>query len=422
MANPIGQKKLAVTNAEIIGTCVDSPINLESATNGQWLCCDGRDILRGSYPELAKYFPIPIFTSTARTLNAAPVLNAIAADSTNFLCPGAAGTSPLQASADGITWSTSATWTAATSPAAIINAGTRYVMAGAGGDLAQPYVSTIDQTAANAVAKANWTATTGGTTPTTNNIQGLAYSPTANAGAGRTVLVRNGSLSTAAGLFYMNDGATAWNACSGGSTASHFAVCWTGQKFIVTDATTGNRIKTSNDGATWVDQYIPFKNGGTASVASDGNGTVVMYTTSVLLGMNTTGVGVLVSKDHGATWRFISWTTNDKWSSNGTIQYVNGMFSCSQSTMQTLLSVDGISWFNEQVSNRGKAWEGAGAGDLSVWAYKAGVYCGISTTTTALTATGDNSKFRLPMVATMTGSVPLNQLAVGLTYIKARSN
>ena len=293
-------------------------------------------------------------------------------------------------------------------------------MAGSGGDLVAPYVSNINQ--ANGSGKGNWSATTGGATTTLT--QGLAYGSTANAGAGRTVLCVNGSLATASGLFYMNDGATAWNACSGGSTADRKCIVWTGQKFIVFLATaTNNLYQSSSDGITFADAYLPEFVSAFYFAASDGNGTVVA---SVKLNIDgTAGVGMcfLVSKDHGATWRqIIPGVGMTNIATTGTGSFINGKFMFPASgTNQTFISSDGIGWQLEPIGMRGVA---VNTITTNVFAYKAGTYCGIGTSTVALTATEDMSKFRinslLPIIQSAAGYVPPS--AFMNSYIKVRSN
>lgn len=411
MPSAFAQKKLRVYDAQPVGAVVQSPINLETATNGQWIALDGRDVIRNAYPELSPYFPAGVFTGTNRSLNGAPVVTAIAADTTNFLAANPAGTTPIQASSNGVSWVTDggATWAAATSPASIIVAGTRYVMAGSGGDLTQPYVSNTGQTAANQCVKANWTVTSGGATPITTLIQGLAYGSTANAGSGRTVLCRDPSLATASGLFYMDDGATAWNACSGGSTATRAGICWTGQKFFVLTSTQNAQI--SSDGATFSDTQVPYAYG--TRIASDGNGTIVIT-------LNTANCGaVLVSKDHGASWRksFLPTEVPVPTDSFARLNYVNNKFIYTTNSGNAFMSSDGLSWVVEPYENRA-AFTGNNRRSI---AYKAGVYVGIETGANATSWTEDLSKFRVIAAVRTATDLMLNG-AISNTYIKARSN
>ena len=380
--------------------------------NGKWIALDGRDCNRSDYPELSPYFPVGVFTSTARTLAGAPAYATIAADDTNYLATGVAGTATLQASADGVTWTASSTWGASTSWASIIRAGTRWVIAGSGGDATAPYVQNVNATAANTVPKANWTATTGGTTTTLT--QGLAYSPS----LGRTVLCKNGSLATASGLFYLNDASTTWNACSGGSTMDRKGVCWTGQAFVtISNASDSNIIQTSSDGMTFSDAYINQK-GNAVSITSDGNGTVVVYVTAAGLS-NSKGYGFIVSKDHGSTWCFVDAITSDLYYPVPVIWYVNGKF-IAAGTGVTLMSSDGLTWINEPVAMRGKLFVTMGIGGQ---AYKNGVYCFVEAgNTAAITAVESNAKFHLPMNNNLIYSgVGMYVIPSVKMFIKARS-
>lgn len=404
-----------------IGEVVQSPINLETRTKGQWIALDGRDCNRSQFPEIQSMFPAGVFTSTARTLAGVPANAVITADNTNFIAPNVAGAAAVQVSADGISWSTGSSWAASTAISSLIIAGTRFVAASSAG-MTTPAVINTNQSAAITAAWGNWTATTGGTTTTLT--QGLAYGSTANAGAGRTVLCVNGSLATASGLFYMNDGATAWNACSGGSTADRKCVVWTGQKFIVFLATaTQNLYQVSTDGATFADAYLPEFVSALYSAISDGNGTVVASVKLNIDGTGGIGMCFLVSKDHGATWRQIMpgvGMTNI--APTGTGSFINGKFVFpAYGTNQTFISSDGIGWQLEPIGMRGIAVNSV---TTTVFAYKAGTYCGIGTATAALTATEDMSKFRinslLPISQSIVGFVPPSEFMN--TYIKVRSN
>ena len=432
MVTPMGQKKLRVYDGTPVGQVIQSPINLETMTNGQWIALDGRDCIRSQYPELSPYFPAGVFTSTARTISDAPVSPTCASDTTNFLMgTSGGGTSALQASPDGISWYSSGTWGASTAVYSLVTAGSRFVIAGSAGDLTQPYVSTTNQVAATQVTKAAWTVTTGGTTPTTALKNGLAYGSTANAGAGRTVLCRDSSLTTAAGLFYMNDGATAWNAASGGSTCTRVGVCWTGQRFVA--ITNSSLYQTSSDGATWSDNYMPYMMAPTGSVymASDGNGTIVIAGVT-LDGAGTPGnyntFGLLVSKDHGLSWRSVTMQGDGGWygivgSLIGFVSFLNGKFLVTQNAKPygTWISSDGQNWQWEPVGLRGVLMTTVGLGV----GYKAGVYNFFNVANTgSFTSVEDMSKFRIPS-ARIAGpsAVPAAiSHSYSQTYIKARSN
>lgn len=222
----------------------------------------------------------------------------------------------------------------------------------------------------------------------------------------------------------MNDGATAWNACSGGSTADRKCVVWTGQKFIVFLATaTQNLYQVSTDGATFADAYLPEFVSALYSAISDGNGTVVASVKLNIDGTGGIGMCFLVSKDHGATWRQIMpgvGMTNI--APTGTGSFINGKFVFpAYGTNQTFISSDGIGWQLEPIGMRGIAVNSV---TTTVFAYKAGTYCGIGTATAALTATEDMSKFRinslLPISQSIVGFVPPSEFMN--TYIKVRSN
>jgi len=377
-----------------IGWTVQSPVNLEALTannpkgKGRWMAMDGRDVNRSDVDaDFAAQFASGVFTSTARTLNATPHLSTIATDATNFLCPGAAGTSALQASPDGITWSTSATWGASTNAKSIIKAGTRFVMAGSAGDLSAPYVSAIDQTAADQVAKANWTATTNGVTTAIQ--RGLAYSPQ----LAMTLLVTGAS---GTGARTLADAATAWTSITM-TTMTPIGCCWTGAKFMVVNAANSNLINTSTDGVTWTAQYLPiYWSTGTSSVysvASDGAGTVVL-----LMGSNIHYV--IVSKNHGATWRVVTLPigVDSSGTAEAQVNWVNGRFVLSRmnsiisSSFATLHSSTGLSWSEEPPRLRGLGLTQFS----STFGFKSGVWISIHTSTAALTATEDMSRFKLP--------------------------
>ncbi len=373
-----------------IGSVIQSPINLEAMTNGQWIALDGRDCNRSDYPLLSPYFPAGVFTSTVRTLDKAPQTVNIAASATHLVVPSVANTNEpcLQYSTDGASWITQASWQAtAANVTSVIYAGSRFVAVCSA--TVMPRVFT-DPSAA-------LTATTG-SVATTSSLHGLAYGPTANGGAGRTVCVKDGALATASAIFYMNDGSTAWSAASGGSSCNRVAVCWTGQKFIaVVSAGTDAQVmvQTSSDGAAWSDQFLPFQASGVSnSIASDGNGTVVIPIVIKIDG-NTVG-GVITSKDHGATWRFIKGPQDGYWLRPDRVFYLNGKFigitSGSAYPLQTFSS-DGIGWTVDAMFLRGMG--NVSYYGISALAIKGGVYYGVGTQNTGYSATEDMSKFKL---------------------------
>lgn len=483
MASAFAQKKLRVYDAQPVGAVCQSPVNLESMTQGQWIALDGRDCIRSQFPEIQSMFPAGVFTSTARTLSDAPAATSIDAGTCNgvgfFLASGSVGVSALIAAQNGTTdWAhaSSTAWAASTQWNSVIyNKGTsQFIVAGSGGDAAAPYIIGTNAGAVDPgkLASKNFaTITTGGTTTTLT--QGLAYAPfivsvtagsfvsgaryritsigstdftligaasntvgveftatgvgagTGTALTGRTVLCRDTSLATASGLFYMNDGATVWNACSGGSTADRRGVCWTGKYFIATTATVG-LIQVSSDGVTWVDQNTIMTSTTPSAPVSDGNGTVVINQPSTY--------AFYVSKDHGATWRVILapagaqmnlingpvYESTILW--GGSISYVNAKFiiPSGSAVKGSLISSDGLAWFTEPIQARGSLLQLGGV----AYAYKAGTYCGIKAgTTSALTATEDMSKFKIPYTGRGGAAADGNIAASNdMTYIKVRSN
>lgn len=409
MANPMVQKKLEVIDSREVGEI----IQCVAAPSDKWLPLRGQLVSRSKYPKLYDLYKIGRFTTTLRTLNAVPVAYSITADSTNFLVPGAAGTSPLQASPTGASWSTSATWTAATSPASLIKSGTRFVMAGSGGDLTAPYVSAIDQTAANQVAKANWTATTGGFTTTLSC--GLAYSPS----LGVTVGVPNGA---GTAIYTLADGATAWTAQTA-TSANKFAVCWTGRKFIAAVSGLTNLIQTSTEGMTWVDAYLPISYNTTdaGGMVSDGAGTVVIYTTSQEVGYGLMSeVGCVVSKDHGETWMFVSYLMSEAGGDATKISFAGGKFFATHNGTHSIVSADALAWINCGIQEANMLRNATNT--FTVAAYKSGVWLGVSAAnTSAYTFTEDTSLFTLPTDTTQKYTdVGYVHFRIGSLFIKAK--
>lgn len=407
-----------------IGTVIQSPINLETLTKGKWIALDGRDCNRSDYPELSPYFPAGVFTSTVRTLNTTPYAATICADSVNFLANGDNSGIPFQASPDGITWTPASGWAPGDVPCCLAKIGSRFVITGIGTDLGIPWVINTGVSAATLAAKANWTQCTGGVAFTGALSPAVAYSPS----LGRTVFCKGSSLATASALFYMNDsgGGITITACSGGSTTTRQGVCWTGQKFIVlTTVSVGNNIiQVSSDGATFSDQYLPGVFASSYSIASNGNGTVVIAVVERVEGSVAYFDGFLVSKDHGATWRRVPYASAGTfYGSILSVQYVNGKFiGLTQPTFGqgSLISNDGLNWLFEPTGSRGIGNIHAAAVE-----YKEGTYAFItSATTTAYTSTEDMSKFRLSAVVPETGAATLAfsaGLAMLPTYMKARS-
>ena len=405
MTSAFAQKKLRVYDAQPVGAVCQSPINLETMTQGQWIALDGRDCIRNAYPEVQAMFPTGTFTTTSRTLGATSVASTITADSVNFVCPGAAGTQPIQASPDGANWTVApATWTAATQLNCVEFCGTRLYAVGTGGDFATGFWAiTAGLTATATVTKANWTQITGGST--TSLTTSITYSPT----YGLTTIIPSGAGTT---IYTIADGATTAVARTT-TSADKKCVCWTGKNVLCfLNISNNNWFHTSGDGgATWTDAYANVLFGGTGaqSCASDGNGTVVVLP----LATNTNRLAL--SKDHGATWRYIYLPTEVvvQTTGQGLVKYLNGRFVMYQSNGWAFSS-DGANWTYEPIGLRGVSVMVPG---IAI-AYKTGTWCGVLTTATGNTAVEDFSKFRLPYRISSTTVVPSDYPY----YIKVRSS
>jgi hypothetical protein len=217
----------------------------------------------------------------------------------------------------------------------------------------------------------------------------------------------------------MNDGATVWNACSGGSTATRTGVVWTGQKFVALN--TAGTIQTSTDGITWADQTVNIATvGTTGALASNGNGVIVACGASS---------NAYVSTNHGLTWRVVmlpadierngQMGANEAWSFP---KYANGKFFIfpNAANVNMLVSTDGLAWVPEPIKLRGSA---VAVGANMGIAYKSGTYCILtSATTSAQTATEDMSKFAIPLtVYPSSNTFTSNVSASWPSFIKARS-
>jgi len=418
MSAPFDAKPLSIIDPMPLGFVVTSPVNLETLTKnnppgkGKWWALDGSNRNRSDCDAaFAAMFPIGVTTTTARTLAAAPVASGIIADSSGFCAIAAAGTSPLQTSSTGASWSyTGSAFAASTSPQQIIAAGARYIMCGTAGDFGNETMQST-ATAVNLADKAVWTSNTGIGYPQDKRV---AYSPQL---ALSVAILYNYSVNAA---FSMADATTAWTTRSP-ATATRLGVVWTGKRFIVTTTTVG-LIQTSTDGTTWSDVYHPnLGNNASAQIASDGAGTVVIT-------YNNTSVDWLhVSKDHGTTWgrALVPPETNVSLLSGAAVistpnrvEFVNNKFvvTTNNTSYAPIFSADGKSWFIEPIAARGIP-----SITFNSLAFKAGVYCGLtSAATAAFTATENTSMFRLPgspATAGTSGTIPTYAIS-GTQYIK----
>jgi len=386
-----------------IGQVIQSPVDLEALYPGEFMRLDGRDVLRSAVSSAFlgasnANFPAGVFTSTARTLPQAPSTLALCAGPSHFIAAGRnLANGELVYSADGVSWtalSLTTAWTAGTvSASSIIYAGDRYIAAGTG--LAKPAVCSGDPT-----SQANWSATTNGFT--TNLSQGLVYC----ASLGIAVGIQNGS---GTAIKTLADGASAWVDRSHATARDKFCVSFTGQKIIVL-VNNSPVYLSSSDGATWVEQQLPYRVNA-PSIASDGNGTVVV----VMAGDIDYVTKLLVSNDHAATWNEVTVPFDAYRSSSYSLpasaplmsaQYINGRFVIPASNGSVLFSATGRTWQVEPVNRRGALSAGC-----SVMAYKSGIYVGIGMTTSALSASEDTTKFRLPAQGAADQSVTYARLA-----------
>lgn len=383
-------------NSFPIGFVTES-YDLEAVTGGDWLLMDGRKLARADvHADFEAMFPLGWFTATALTLSAANSNLAGAVDNTNFLLNRSSGTSPLQASADGTTWSTSATWGASSGIYNLIKAGSRFVAIGNGGDFtAACYVANIDQTAANIVAKSNWTATTGGPVANTLGYNSCCYCPS----LGITVGIKGGSAST--DIFTLADGSTTWSTQTAASSQTKVGVVFTGTDILVfNDSATTDPIvlQKSTNGTSWNDTSFPYKIGATASFASDENGTVVIVSSTS--SNSSHGLGsLIVSKDHGDTWRIInvseftiSILQRVKWLGDRFV-----LMHAGSNNKSYVMSFDGIKWFFAPgftvVSTFSNSLK---KGSAFLFTATSG--------TLAFTATEDSDYFKLPLDARVTAS------------------
>lgn len=381
-------------NSVDIGRSVASKTDLEVLSNGLYMREDGSTRLRADINGgLSAILPLGVFTSTSRTLAAAPAAACIAASPLNVVASAVAGTTAMQYTTNISSWiQTSLVTPASTQVNSLIWAGSRFI-AGVSGS-AQPLVTTGDNPGST------WTVTTGATTTTLT--QGLAYS----ASLGLTVMVTDGASTS---CYTLADAATAWSTRTK-TSSTPVAVVWTGTYFVIFTTTVG-LIQYSADGTTWTDMYVTFSGAGQLGAdwwqagngfASDGAGTIV---TSVFNSNN----GFLncyfaVSNDHGANWSVIpipyetsrAVATLPKVTK---VQYLNAKFiahvassGAVNATGWILGSKTGKYWALEPVGQRGIADTA-----FKALTYFSSTYVGINTATTAaLSASEASTNFRIP--------------------------
>lgn len=412
-----------------VGTVIQSPINLETLTNGKYIALDGRDCNRTEFSELAPYYPIGVPTATTRTLGAAPAGSFAANDGTYFLASDISAVDvKFQYSSTGATatWNTitPTPWVGAGSGYCIngIYVGSRWFLCGSAAN-AKPIVSTGSPN-----SNANWAITSGTSLAGTSAGYPIAYSPSLD----KVVYIVSGSGANSSAIFYMtaSGSGTAWSNAVGSTTTDRRVVVWTGARFVIFGNGTG-LYQYSTDAANWTDAYLPLPSVTVYGGASDGAGTIVLQA-RINQTSGGTRWGLIVSKDHGNTWRSIFPSTElsileiDS-GITGAVSFANGRFFVSGvvNYQYTFVSTDGISWTTEFHAVRGQAYVGAGLFPGLV-TYKGGVYFSSNAGaggTSQLTFTEDTSKFKLHRV------MPTYQSGIGeqsgqsymTSYIKARS-
>lgn len=252
-----------------LGTVVQG-INLSEP---EYVPCDGRPLARASYARLATLFPFGKLTGTVRALVEDSPNYCIAASPTYLVAAAASGSSAVQYSSDGVTWSKAGVATPSMTVNSLIFAGTRWIATGSFGS--------VVAVTSGGNPNSTWTALTGGT-PGGVPRYGVAYS----AALGRAAFLTPGDSPT---IHTLENGATALVARTA-SSQTRSGICWSGSKFVTLNGAT---ISTSANGITWADAPLPETASSTAGIASNGAGVVVI-----------SGVtsGLLVSQDHGATW------------------------------------------------------------------------------------------------------------------------
>lgn len=355
----------------------------------QYVRCDGRPVLRASYPRLAALFPIGRLTGTVRTLASAPNAVQAAVSPTYFVAAAGAGTACVQYSADGAAWSTASVSIAGGGTiGGLIWAGSRFVVVFA--NTTPPAVTTGDN------PNSTWTATTGGFNSVTSSGQSiLAYSPS----LGRVVSVP-GAGSTS--VQTLENESTTWVSRSGLLSLARRSVCWTGSKFIIQiDASA--QVSTSSDGITWAESATPeAPTAGQGGIASNGAGV------AVIAGVPT---GLLVSTDHGATWVPVAIpgvAASDAWR----ISYSGDRFFVGTAA-GVAMSLNGLDWFIDSHAVQARVV-------ASVFAKKGSAFAQIqSGTATAYSFTESATEFAAPNLRAASPGPSGSVLPLAPLFIKA---
>lgn len=389
--NPLGRMKpIDANDFRQIGEIIQSPTNLEiDGDNSMYFRCDGRIKNRAIFSSefLRRFNAPPLMTWTARTMAQTPSKRAIAANGTYFVAASlSSATQQLQTSTNGITWSDAVGSGLVDNVNAIVWTGTNFVIKNTGAT--RPYY------AANPTGA--FTISSGGTTAVTGNINSMAHAPE----LGVTLFVPNSVGTT---VCTSADNGQTWTDRTTASSKTKSQCCWTGKRFFITTIASGATCRTaqiSTDGATWTDLDLPwpvYADGTVPHVSSDGKGTILLQAGGSPLanGYNS----YVISKDHGDTWSNIiaPRSNEDGANTSGFTSSANGKFFAANGEQQNrafYMSNDGVVWgfapllpFNEYIP--------------TVWAYKSGVYVGVSGTPNCMSGVEDTTRLQLPKTSRM---------------------
>lgn len=364
-----------------VGSIIQAPYNL---TDPAWLPCDGRKVLRATYPLLSACLPsVGVFTATSRTKSGAPTSSAIANNGTNWVVTGPIATVPMYYTPDGITYTAAGGIAASADVRSVLYDGTNFVAA----------TATAAQCAYSTTGGTSWTTSASAVVRAPNSGLQTCMSWASSLGTvGRFCLAAD-SLA----FFTSDDRGVTWAQQTHGLGGNAFHVCWTGTKFIATTSV-ASTIYTSPTGlsGTWTAQTMPFYTSPASALAgaiiSDGSGKVLFVDSAY--------EKVYTSTDHGATWSARDFQDpvrgNVLGFSTAVPSYTNGrFFLCATGigSLQgwTVVSSDLSSWVI--ISSL------QGITATGTYSYKSGVYLANAnaTSTAAFTLTEDTSYMQLPL-------------------------
>lgn len=370
-----------------IGSYLYAPYNINDPA---YLPCQGQIILRSAAPLYAALQPVGTFTPTIRTKALSHSYPPIFANAANFVMPGPLGTSAIQTSADGVTY------TARTTPSignvvAILGDGTNIV--------ALPDNTGVTPTAIYSTnGGVNWTSTATANisaSPNSGQPSVLCHAPTLGA-VGRFLFVRESQVVTS------DDRGVTWTAYNHGTGYSFVSVCHTGTKYVALTLTLGI-VMTSTTGLTgsWTPQAVAFSQSwGTSQghIISDGAGRVLIVDTTLNL--------ITTSTDHLATFSQRQFApggfANTGAAPLGPPSYANGRFFIPTSSAGGV-----VFWVSSDLSgwlNMPNVRVSSASGFCCV-AHKAGVYlASVGGGTQALSMVEDTTRVYLPAGVQTTGS------------------